>query len=301
MKKFSKALLIYNGNAGQKDLKKTLSICVSVLAPHLPDLRILQTEGPGDAKEYCRQYGETVDVLFILGGDGTVHECINGLASLQKRPVIGLLPGGTCNDFSRTLHIPQVLANAAEAVIHGEIKEIDAAQTGEDYFLNFWGIGLIAETAENIKDHEKAMLGRVSYFLSAIRTMREMDPFSYHIKTENETIEGQAVMVLILNGRFIGTQEWLPASIQADDGLLDIFIIKNTNLAMLREFFSLNTQETIDNDLLSEVQHHQAQSISLVTDEKMNADMDGEVYASSPAEIAVLPNHFRFLVPAETP
>ncbi|MDI5788480.1 diacylglycerol kinase family protein [Bacillus licheniformis] len=37
--------------------------------------------------------------MFILGGDGTVHECINGISQLQTKPDIGILPGGTCNDF----------------------------------------------------------------------------------------------------------------------------------------------------------------------------------------------------------
>ncbi|MCY9389815.1 acylglycerol kinase family protein, partial [Bacillus haynesii] len=68
-----------------------------------------------DAFEFCREIGEDIGQLFILGGDGTVHECINGISRLQTKPDIGILPGGTCNDFSRALRIPQNIEKAAEA------------------------------------------------------------------------------------------------------------------------------------------------------------------------------------------
>ncbi|MDQ0881008.1 diacylglycerol kinase family protein [Peribacillus sp. V2I11] len=110
-------MLIYNENAGNGKLERNLEGCLPVIAPHIDEFLILQTKEKGDACRFCLEFGEDMDVVFVLGGDGTVHECINGLSPLRRRPLFGILPGGTCNDFSRTLKIPQNVRQAAEALM----------------------------------------------------------------------------------------------------------------------------------------------------------------------------------------
>ncbi|MDO7485700.1 diacylglycerol kinase family protein [Peribacillus frigoritolerans] len=68
------------------------------------------------------EYGEEMEVVFVLGGDGTVHEFVNGLSPLWRRPLFGNLPGGTSNDFSRTLKIPQNVRQAAQALVNGKVR-----------------------------------------------------------------------------------------------------------------------------------------------------------------------------------
>lgn len=298
MVKYKKGMLIYNGNAGQKDAEKTLGICVPIISLHVEQLLLLQTAKPGDAEEYCRKHGEDVSIVIILGGDGTVHECINGLGGLAKIPVIALLPGGTCNDFSRTLGIPQNLKKAAEALFSGKLRRVDAAKTTEGYFLNFWGIGLVAETSENINDTEKALFGKVSYFLSAFRTIKSMKPFHFKLKLDNEWIEEKAIMVLIANGKMIGTNELPYPDIVIDDGLADVFIIKDANFSLIKEVFTM--KDSIEwNHLDSQLMHYQAKSIHIETEEEMSVDTDGEVYSNTPESISILHQHFQMLCPQD--
>ncbi|MGG4490124.1 diacylglycerol/lipid kinase family protein [Metabacillus idriensis] len=298
MAKYKKGMLIYNGNAGQKDAEKTLGICVPIISLHVEQLLLLQTSKPLDAQEYCRKHGENMDIVIILGGDGTVHECINGLGGLIHRPVIAILPGGTCNDFSRTLGIPQNLKKAAEALFEGEIRGTDAAETSGGYFLNFWGIGLVAETSENINDTEKALLGKVSYFLSAFRTIKSMKPFHFRLKLDDTWIEEEAIMVLIANGKFIGTNMLPHPDIKIDDGYADIFIIKEANFSLIKEVMTM--KENIDwNHIDSQLMHYQARSMHIETKEEMSVDTDGEIYSKTPETITILHNHFQMLSPKE--
>lgn len=294
MARFKKAIVIYNGNAGQKDITRTLGICVPILSTAIEELVLLKTEGPGHARRICAEYGEQTDLVVILGGDGTVHECINGLASLEKRPAIAVLPGGTCNDISRTLKMPQDLQGAAEAVVSGNLVPLDAMRINGRYALNFWGVGLVTEASNNIKGSEKALLGKVSYYLSAVRTMREMDPFYYTIDCDGETYEGEAVMILAANGHYIGTNELPFHNIRADDGLANVFIVKNTNLALLKEI--LTTDVTAE-EKANEILHCSGKDITIKTEETMEADMDGEVYLETPAHIQVLRHHFLAVTP----
>ncbi|TWE01905.1 YegS/Rv2252/BmrU family lipid kinase [Neobacillus bataviensis] len=294
--RFERALLIYNGNAGKKDIKQALGVSVPILSSGISNLLILQTQRINHAKELCELHGPDVDLVIILGGDGTVHECINGLSNLDHRPMIGILPAGTCNDFSRSLMIDQDISKAADQIIHGEYKPVDVLKVDEHYCLNFWGTGLIAETSNNIKQTEKDQLGKISYMLSAIRTMKNMDPFHYVLDIDGERMEGEARLIIAANGNYIGAKKMPFNAISYNDGLADVFIIKHTNMTLLKELFT--TDITIQsNELSQEMDHHSGQSITIHTQEKQDVDMDGEVYTKTPSHITVLKHHLQMLKP----
>jgi diacylglycerol kinase (ATP) len=296
--RYERALLIYNGNAGQKDIKQALGVSIPILSSGISNLMIVQTQKINHAKELCQLHGPNVDLVIILGGDGTIHECVNGLSTLDHRPLIAILPAGTCNDFSRTLMIDQDIATAANQIINGEIIPVDVLKVDEQYCLNFWGTGLIAETSNNIRQTQKDHLGKFSYLLSAIRTMKNMDPFKYALDIDGERIEGEALLIFIANGNYLGTNMMPFKVISYNDGLADVFIIKRTNLTLLKELFT--TDITILNNKLSqEMNHYSGKSISIYTEEEMDADMDGEVYTKTPTQITVLKHHLHMLKPIE--
>ncbi|MBD1378770.1 diacylglycerol/lipid kinase family protein [Metabacillus arenae] len=289
------ALLLYNGNAGQKDIEKVIGMTVPLLSQQVGELVIRATQNKDDARKYCFQNGELFDFLFILGGDGTIHECINGLAKLEKRPVIGIIPGGTCNDLSRSLDIPQNIRKATETLLEGRVQEIDAARVNDHFFINFWGVGLIAETSANIDETEKSILGKISYFTSAIRTLQDMTKFSFHLVIDDKELIDDGVMVLVSNGRYIGTNE-LPFSLNSlSDGLLDVLVINEANLKMIKEIVNLKDERQWDK-IYSEIQRYQGEKISFHTDPPREVDTDGEVYLKTPAEINILKRHFKVLV-----
>lgn len=107
MPKYRKGLFLYNGSAGNNNMEQNLKLTLPVLALAIKELTVLQTASVKEAQEVCRTFAKDIDILIILGGDGTVNACINSLAPLEKRPAMAILPGGTSNDFSRMLGIPQ--------------------------------------------------------------------------------------------------------------------------------------------------------------------------------------------------
>lgn len=215
----------------------------------------------------------------------------------RKRPAVAILPGGTCNDFSRTLGIPQQMPRAAQMVIDGTEKKVDLIKAEDRYLLNFWGIGLIADTSNNINDKEKAVLGKISYFTSALRTLQQTEPFYVRIETEEENWEEEAVIVLVMNGHFIGTNKIDLPNASIDDGKAEILICRNTSFSALKEIFSMNREEL--EDFKGDLSLIQASRIHIHTKEEMDADTDGEVYMTAPSSLEVLKQHLTFIVPAE--
>ncbi|GGF33320.1 putative lipid kinase BmrU [Halobacillus andaensis] len=296
MPRYERGLFIYNGNAGNGELEQNLSETIPVITQQVKELQVIQTESLEDFKETCCSYGPYVDVLFILGGDGTLHECINCMAELTPKPVISILPGGTCNDFSRVLGTPQALRQAAEAAIKGEEVSVDIGKSNDDFFINFWGIGLITETSTNIDKGQKDRFGVLSYFISAFKTMNQADSFHFTAEVDGEKIRDEAVMVLVMNGRFVGTREVPIPDTRPEDGKLDVLIIKNSNLTLFRELLSMNKPWS-DPENFQELTYLQGEDIKINVETAQKIDMDGEIKGETPTHIQVLSNHFTFLAP----
>ncbi|WP_226585423.1 YegS/Rv2252/BmrU family lipid kinase [Halobacillus litoralis] len=294
MPRYHSGVYLYNGNKEADEIDLSLRETLPVISQEVKELKVIQTGSLDELKEVCHQYGPEVDVFFILGGDGTVHECINYLAPLKKRPIIGVLPGGTCNDFSRVLDTPQRLDQAADSIIRGEELTVDAGQTENNYFINFWGIGLVTQASFNINEQQKDRFGVLSYFISALKTVSQADPFDYKVTVDGEVLEGEAVMVLVMNGQFIGTRRVPVPAIDLQDGKLDVLIVKNSNLTLFREIMTMGKERAVDKNF-EELYYRQGETVKIEVDGSENVDMDGEIKGHAPAELKVLPGHFTFL------
>lgn len=294
MPRYQSGIFLYNGNKDENELGVALGQTLPILSKEVKELKVIQTDSLDDLREVCRSCGPKVEVFFIYGGDGTVHEVINYLAPLEQRPIIGVLPGGTCNDFSRVMDTPQRLEQAARGIIEGEELKVDAGKTENDYFLNFWGIGLVTQTSFNIDENQKNRLGVLSYFISALKTMNQADSFGYKIKVDDEMIEGEAVMILVMNGQFIGTRRLPVPSIDLQDGLFDVLIVKNSNLTLFRELMTMGRPQT-DPSEFQELNHIQGKTLKVDVQYTQEVDMDGEIKGKTPESMQVLPKHFTFL------
>ncbi|WP_430788674.1 YegS/Rv2252/BmrU family lipid kinase [Virgibacillus flavescens] len=294
MVQYKEGLFLYNGNAGSDDLDQKLAQTLPTIAQAIKKLSIVQTETIEEAKKTCIDFASQVDIIVILGGDGTIHECINSIAPLDRRPIIGVLPGGTSNDFSRMLGTSQNLQEAAKGIAKGEIVDIDLGKSNDSYFLNFWGIGFVSEASLNIDQNQKKSFGVLSYYMSTLRTFNQAETFSYKISADSEMYEGEAVLILVLNGRFLGTRELPVTTADPTDGKMDVLIIKNSNLASFREFMSMN-KPTTDVDQLSELIHFQTKTLDVQTDTAKEIDMDGEINWKTPASLEILPKYIRMI------
>lgn len=298
MPRFERSVLLYNGAAGASTNQEILPLVISALAGESKNLLLVQTETKEEFEAACITYADSADVLFVAGGDGTVHSAVQALCTLDEAPVLGILPSGTCNDFARTLEIPLALGEAAEALVAGEVKRVDTALANQHSFLNFAGIGMITDASANIDPDLKERYGKLSYFMSALQTMRQAESFDVTLKIDGVYYSENAVAVLVMNGKSIGTHTFPLAEIDPTDGLLDIFIIQTSSIAAIREWFSLS-QPGVATDDLEHITHFRGKNIVLTTEQEMEVDTDGEIYLTTPLNINIQPQHIKMLVPKQ--
>ena len=295
MQTFKRAVYLVNGNMDNDEIERELGQTLPKLAASIKQLQVIQTEDLEELVSCSREVAEDIDLLIIHGGDGTIHQVINSIAPLPKRPTVAIIPGGTCNDFSRMLGLPQNLRKAAAAITGGKTASIDIGQYGDSYFLNFWGVGLIADASNNIDENQKDRLGVISYFISTLRTVNQAEPFLYELEIDGQKKDGEAVMILVMNGRFIGTREFAGSDIRPDDGKLHVIFVKNSNLTSFKEILQIKNDKTDLSDL-TDVGILDSEKIRFLSPAGKPIDMDGEVYKDTPGEVKILPEHLEMII-----
>ncbi len=248
---------------------------------------------PGAGERMCYMNAADYDLVIIYGGDGTVHECINGISLLDKRPIVAVLPGGTCNDFSRAIGVPEDLEGACRLLKTGVVRTIDLGTMNDRFFTNFLGIGMITDTSQNIDPAKKTMLGKMSYYLSALEMVRHPSFFYYMIEADGMKLEGEAAMIVALNGNYIGAFD-LPFKADNEDGYLELIIVKDSGFPLVKEVLQTRKiKETGEH--AANLEHHQVQSFTIQTNHPMQIDMDGEVYAVTPAVCGIKKRHIQVI------
>ena len=138
-----RARIIYNPSSGRETVKRVLPDILAVYEKAGYETSTFQTtpEPLSAQKEAARCCDEGFDLVVAAGGDGTVHEVINGIADKEYRPVVAIIPAGTTNDYARVLQIPRGnLVDAAKLIENEEsiFMDIGKVITDEEskYFMN---------------------------------------------------------------------------------------------------------------------------------------------------------------------
>ena len=110
-----RARIIYNPSSGRETAKRVLPDILAVYEQAGYETSAFQTtpEPLSAQKEAARCCDEGFDLVIAAGGDGTVHEVMNGIAEKEYRPTVAIIPAGTTNDYARVLQIPR--GNLVEA------------------------------------------------------------------------------------------------------------------------------------------------------------------------------------------
>ena len=114
------------------------------------------THHAGHACEIA-QAATGVDTILVLGGDGIVHEAVNGLMGRAEddRPTLGVIPVGSGNDLARTLHIPDDITTACDALLAADVQLSDVGRVNNEYFIETLSFGLDAAIALDTVERRK--------------------------------------------------------------------------------------------------------------------------------------------------
>ncbi|RKL67241.1 diacylglycerol kinase [Salipaludibacillus neizhouensis] len=291
-----KARLIYNPSSGREQIKKHLPYILETLEEAGYEASAHATTGQDSAKHAAALACERgFDLIIAAGGDGTIHEVVNGMSEQENRPVLGVLPGGTTNDFARALHIPKSIEEATKILVNGREQTVDIGKVGSKYFINIAGAGSLTELTYEVPSRLKTMMGQVAYYVKGFEKLPRIKPTQVTIEYDGKWFEGEIMLFLVSNTNSVGGFEKLAPDAYLNDGMFDLLIVKKTNLADVVRITSAALRGDHIND--DKVIYVQASRIKVRSEDDMQLNLDGEFGGSLPDEFVNLHNHINMIVP----
>jgi YegS/Rv2252/BmrU family lipid kinase len=286
--------VILNPVAGQE--RPVLGALSRTLAQAGLDWDIWITRGEGDAARLARRaLDETVDVVAVYGGDGTVAEVGGVLAGSDV--ALAILPGGTANVLAAELRLPFNLTAACELACSADAprKRLDIGEVNGRPFLVAISIGFLARMVEYADRQAKARLGYWAYVLSGARSLVSASPATFHIRVDGEPVKTSAITCVIGNIVGLGSSGLnLAPDVKPDDGELDIVTIRNVDLpSLVSVTASIFAQAGGDLGL----PHWHGREIELDADPPQSVQVDGEMIGMTPVRVSIRPGALSVVAP----
>jgi diacylglycerol kinase (ATP) len=285
-----KALFIINERSGKK---RDFDIAEVIRASNAFDSEILGCSRKEDLDAMIdRAENDSIDVVFAVGGDGTVHETAKRLVG--RKPALGILPIGSGNGFARHIGLPVNPADALQSCRGGRIVTIDTARVNDDSFLGVMGIGFDATIAERFASSN--VRGLETYVKEGLRAFAEYKAEEYELVMPDRTLKQRAFVIAIANSGQYGNNARIAPLASLQDGLLDVVIVNDAHLFdaafLLARLFTGTINEA------KGVTTFQTSELTIRRVSEGAAHLDGEpVTLSATLHVRVVPQSLRLLVP----
>ncbi len=241
---------------------------------------------PTHATELAKQAGEQdYDMVIAMGGDGTVHEVINGLMQIpaEKRPILGVVPVGSGNDFAHSIGLPMQPDRALVHALNSEPSTVDVGlmtdENGrQEYFDNTVGVGF--DAVVTIRSHRLPVVrGFLMYLTAVIQTiLLNHEPAKMKLQADGEKWEQTNLMVTVCNGPREGGGFLVAPEAKIDDGLLNYVMITKCSRPMMFRLIPEVMNGT--HGRFDLVKMGTCQKFSLDSERPVYIHTDGEIYTS---------------------
>lgn len=291
--------VIYNPTSG-KELagQKIFHVSETIMEIEDVEFTFYATKKKGDGEAAAiRGCAGGYDMIISCGGDGTVHEVVNGIMKSHCKTKLAIMPAGTVNDFASQLKMPKGYAYFASLILKQNFKTIDVGKINDDYFVNVVGGGAFMNIPHDVTIEAKTILGKYAYYFKAAF---EIPGQLENTNNINYVIDGKeynynTLLFLVINSSGAGGFKNLCPKAKINDGLLDIVIFEKANHADLLQIFTrvFNGQHITH----PKVHYYQGKDIRINPEKSIPIDIDGDLGGYLPAEIVSVHNAIDILMP----
>ncbi|MDY3242092.1 MAG: diacylglycerol kinase family lipid kinase [Eubacteriales bacterium] len=294
--------IIVNPYAGRGKCKNEAEKVARILDEKKIPYKLHYTEYPKHAAEIAHKLVlEGADAVVSAGGDGTLHEVVNGVISARKtieknggnfKTVIGVLPCGTGNDFMTSVNLPSDVASALDRIIDGKPVPLDAIDVDGVYEICFACRGIDVDVVNMVNAGKSKTPS--SYLKNILKCIFKGIKYHFEIIIDDKRIETTGIVAAVLNGSVLagGLSFCPPAS--PFDGALDVIVIEKRNA--LKTLFHLTkllkNKGFIDGKT---VKHFTGSHVEIYARQDC-IDVDGELYANKKFDAKIAPNILELII-----
>ncbi|MHB1001367.1 MAG: diacylglycerol/lipid kinase family protein [Armatimonadota bacterium] len=293
-----KAAVILNPTAGQGKPSWFQVDIEKEIRKYGMDCEIFETTMSGEGTILAREAANSgFDIVVAAGGDGTVNEVANGLATTGV--TLGILPMGTVNVLARELNIPLDLKKAIRNLSEGVIRKIDLGIANDRYFTLMTGFGFDAEIVSTILQPIKDMIGASAYVFKGLEKLATYSATEVTLEMAEQTYTTKAFLVIVANAATYTYRLKIAPYASPDDGLLDICIFEQPvtdKLGFMRQLTDLFMNRHLEHD---EVSYFRTTKVRVSSVPDVAVQIDGDAFGTTPVDISIAPQILPVIVPAQ--
>jgi len=292
---------IVNPNAGNGKGGKDRERISEILNRNNIRFEMRSTGRKGQATEFTRDLiAGGYRKIISIGGDGTLHEVINGIF-LQDHCApsditVGIIPVGTGNDWGRMFGIPLVYEGAVQVIREGKqmlhdigvIDYFNGEEKTKTYFINIAGLGFEAVVVKKTnRQKDKGMSNKAIYFYNLLSSLISYRNTPVEITIDGRTSTAKVFSINVGNGRYCGGGMRQTPDAIPDDGLFDITVIKE----MGRIEIIKSLQLLYDGTIMShpKVDGYRSTNLKVTSELPLYIEADGESLGHTPVEFSIIP------------
>lgn len=292
-----RARLIYNPTAGREKIERQIPLILNRLEKAGYESSCIATEKNWSAAREAEQAAKhQFDVVIAAGGDGTIHEVINGLAQVENPPKLGILPAGTTNDFARAMKIPRDLSQACDVIAKGKTVRIDIGKIQDRFFINVAAAGLLSEVVYEAPSRLKSVMGPFAYYAKVLEKLGALhQSFSVTIQTEEKEWTEELLLLIIANSVSVGGFQKFAPLAKLSDGLFDVLLIHKGNIPDLVQIAALAFRGEHIHD--SRVTYFQTSHLTVKPSQPVSLNLDGEWGGECVGRFEIISNFLEIFCP----
>lgn len=294
--------IIYNPTAGRQwEQDKVFEIARQMQMKTDWIVSLYATKGPRDAERIAAtMQARGVDIVMAAGGDGTIHEVINGLMQHENRPRFAILPAGTVNDFARQLKLPNNVGDVVDMLIAEQVRTVDIGRINDRFFINVAAGGAFTSIAHEVASEWKTWFGKLAYYVQGAVMMPSEISKSYELtfQTPESEFTVNTLLFLVSNTASVGGFSRALPNASYQDGKFDCLVIEQAPIPELVDIFTrflmgIHVQH-------SKVHHFQTQDLTILGKSQVPIDVDGEKGDLLPVKFHMEPSALELLVTPES-
>ncbi len=255
----------------------------------------------GDAESIAREAVDAgADRIVACGGDGTVHETVNGIMASGDRAsgvTMGVLSAGRCNDLCYALGLPNRPAAAVRGLLESRVRSIDLGRVGDRYFSTIATLGFDSEVSEYVDEgrHPSFLRGSAAYLYAAVVKLFRYRHSEVTLRGDFGEYGGPLFLAATGNTDRYGGRIRITPEARPDDGALDVCMVRiASRLEILRMIPSTFRGGHVRHPAVSV---ERTRRLEIESEAPLWVWADGERLGPTPATIEVVPDALRVMVP----
>lgn len=281
-----KNLIFFNSKSGEGKSAEIADYVVEQLEKNGQQAEKLLTSSKEEAIEKIRTQSAGYQRLICIGGDGTLNVALTGLLHVKQRPVLGVIPAGTVNNFAQKWNLPLEYHEALKVILAESHRSIGIGECNGQAIVSSLMFGSLADVSNRVRQQDKQKYGLLGYPWQAIKQLPKQRSYPIEFYNSLVAMDAKVWVCLISTSNYIAGRRYL----EEDSNSLHLTMLNNMKINKLLNYgyFALTGNLRRSTTLTSF--DFKKLNVRTLSDKRISTRIDGDPGPYLPLQLSWHPN-----------